>query len=372
MPRNVVSIIICTRDRAESLGETLRAVGETAVPADLALEVLVVDNGSLDGTRPVVRQAKLWGQAPRYLYEPRLGLSCARNAGMAAARGEVLLWTDDDVRPGRTWIEAICRPILDGRADAVAGRVKLPDYLERPWLQSWHRACLAVEAPTRGDFDLTGANMAFARRVLERVPAFDPELGQGALGSCEESLFSRQLLWAGFRLVAAGEDSTAVHYCGEHRLTRSVLMDVLTRQGRSQAYIDYHWKHRSVWFPAPRGGRSLLGLCGLRILQRLLGKRNPAIGRREARWLWRWSYYQQMMIESRRPRQYERFGLEKLVASCPSEAVFAKRKRRRRKPGLFISRRVREANRRGNGGLRTESNPRERFSLFWAGSRNAP
>src|SRR5208283_2151695 len=104
------------------------------------------------------------------------------------------------------------------------------------------------------------------RRVLERVPAFDLELGQGALGSCEESLFSRQLLRAGFRLVAAGEDSTAVHYCGEHRLTRSVLMDVLMRQGRSQAYIDYHWKHRSVWFPAPHGGRSLLGLCGLRIL----------------------------------------------------------------------------------------------------------
>ena len=42
------------------------------------------------------------------------------------------------------------------------------------------------------------------------------------------------------------------------------------RQGRSQAYIDYHWKHRSVWFPTLHGGRSLLGLCGLRMLQRLL------------------------------------------------------------------------------------------------------
>ena len=144
--------------------------------------MLVVDNGSLDRTRRVVRQAKFWGRAPRYLYEPRPGVSYARNAGLAAARGEVLLWTDDDVRPGRTWIEAMCRPILDGRADAVAGRVKLPDYLERPWLRPWHRVCLAVDAPTTGDFDLTGANMAFARRVLEKVPAFDLELGPGALG----------------------------------------------------------------------------------------------------------------------------------------------------------------------------------------------
>ena len=99
---------------------------------------------------------------------------------MAAARGEVLLWIDDDVRPGRAWIETICRPILDGRADAVAGRIKLPEHLERPWLQPWHRVCLAVDAPTTGDFDLTGASMAFARRVLEKVPAFDMEMGVGA------------------------------------------------------------------------------------------------------------------------------------------------------------------------------------------------
>ena len=109
-------------------------------------------------------------------------MSYARNTGMAAARGEVLLWTDDDVRPGRTWIEAMCRPILDRRADAVAGRIKLPDYLERPWLRPWHRVCLAVDAPTTGDFDLIGANMAFARRVLEKVPAFDVEIGVGAWG----------------------------------------------------------------------------------------------------------------------------------------------------------------------------------------------
>ncbi len=158
-------------------------MGAAALPADLAAEVLIVDNGSLDFTRRVVRQAKLWGRAPRYLHEPRLGLSYSRNTGMATAQGEVLLWTDDDVRPGRAWIEAMCRPILDCRADAVAGRVKLPDHLERPWLRPWHRVCLAVDAPTTGDIDMTGANMAFARRVLEKVPAFDLEIGAGALGS---------------------------------------------------------------------------------------------------------------------------------------------------------------------------------------------
>ena len=326
--QHIISIIICTRDRAESLKETLRAIGETEVPSDLAAEVLVVDNGSLDRTRPVVRQAKLWDRAPRYVYEPRLGLSCARNSGLVAARGEVLLWTDDDVRPGHTWIEAMCRPVLDGRADAVAGRIKLASDLERPWLQPWHRVCLAVDVPAAGDFDLPGANMALSRRVLDKVPAFDLELGAGALGACEEALFSQQLLRAGFRLVAAGEDSIVVRHCGEHRLTRKALVDAFMQRGRCQAYIDYHWKHRTVWFPTFHCGQSSLGLGGLRILQRLLGDCRSVIGRREARWLWRRSYYLQMIVESQRPRQYEQFGLEKPVAPRPFETLFAQQKRR--------------------------------------------
>ena len=100
------------------------------------------------------------------------------------------------------------------------------------------------------------------------------------------------------------------------------------RQGRSQAYVDYHWRHRTVWFPTIHGGRSYLGLCGLRAFQWLFGASNSLIGRSEARWLWRWSYYQQMSIEAQRPRQYEQFGLEKLVVSYPLETGVPQQKRR--------------------------------------------
>ena len=214
VPRNLVSIIICTRDRAEDLRETLQALDETLIPDGLAAEVLVVDNDSRDRTRRVVRQAKVWGKAPRYVFEPRQGLSFARNTAAATAQGEVLLWTDDDVRPGRAWLEAMCRPILDGKADAVGGRIVLPACLERPWLRPWHRVCLAVDSLPADDFNLVGGNMAFARRVLDTVPRFDPELGPGGLGFCDDTLFSLQLRAAGLRLLAAGEDSTALHHCG--------------------------------------------------------------------------------------------------------------------------------------------------------------
>jgi glycosyltransferase involved in cell wall biosynthesis len=327
VPHKTVSVIICTRDRAESLKKTLHALDETTIPADVAVEVLVVDNGSRDRTRPVVRQAKCWGQSPRYIFEPQFGQSCARNTAIAAARGDVLLWTDDDVRPAGAWIEAMCRPIFDGRADAVAGRLKLPDYLERPWLKSWHRVCLAVDAPMTDDSNLVGANMAFARHVLHKVPAFDVELGPGMMGFCDDTLFSLQLRTAGFRISSGDKDSAIEHHCGEQRLTRSTLLDVLARQGRSRAYVDYHWRHRTVWLPSIHSAKSQMELGMLRFLRQLSGNRHLIIGRREARALWRWSYYQQMMIEAQRPRQYAQFGLEKRIVSYPMETVFVRRER---------------------------------------------
>ncbi len=233
---------------------------------------------------------------------------------MAATRGEVLLWADDDVRPACGWIEAMCRPIIDDRSDAVAGRITLPEVLQRPWLQPWHRVCLAVDESPQINFDLKGANMAFARHVLAKVPAFDQELGGGAMGAAEDTLFSRQLATAGYRLLAAAEDSTVLHHCGEHRLTRNSLINVIAQQGRSQAYIDYHWKHRRAWLSLLHGLAWSARLCGVATLHRLSGNRPAVIGRREARWLWRWSYHRQMAREAGRPRHYARFGLEKLVA----------------------------------------------------------
>ena len=275
----------------------------------------------------VVRQAKFWGQSPRYVFEPRLGQSCARNAGMAAAQGDVLLWTDDDVRPGEKWIEAMCRPILAARPTPSPAGSSCPT----AWTSM--AAAMAPGLPfsrrrrPRAISTLIGANMAFARRVLKKVPAFDPELGPGALGFGDDTLFSWQLAAAGFRIVAAGDDSMVEHHCGEDRLARSVLADVMARQGRSRAYIDYHWRHRTVWLSALRAATMVLRLCGLRLLYRLATARGAVIGRREARWLWRGAYYRQMAIQWRQPRHYTCFGLEKLVSPGPLESLVARPQR---------------------------------------------
>lgn len=67
----LVSIIICTRNRAKDLRQTLEAIGKVEAPAEMPAEVLVVDNGSTDETAEVARSTKLPRMSLRYVREPR-------------------------------------------------------------------------------------------------------------------------------------------------------------------------------------------------------------------------------------------------------------------------------------------------------------
>jgi GT2 family glycosyltransferase len=214
----------------------------------LPAELLVVDNGSTDETGRIVRQIHPANLSLRMIQEPSAGKSHACNRALAEAAGEILLFTDDDVLVGPDWIEGMCRPILEFKADAVAGGVRFPPELDRQVriCRSWF-ACTAGIIPDRPD-RFVGANMAFRRDVLEQVPGFDTELGPGALGFGEETLFAFQLREAGFRLVARF-DTAVEHHFDPARLTRPKMLQMARQMGRSKAYVLYHWRHEEI----PRG-----------------------------------------------------------------------------------------------------------------------
>jgi glycosyltransferase involved in cell wall biosynthesis len=245
-----VSIIICTRDRAEDLRQTLTIMARVRVPDDMPAELLVVDNASVDHTADVARSCMLPNMPVRYVYEPRRGKGYAYNTGMAEARGEVFLFTDDDVRPPLDWIEGMCRPILEGEADAVAGGVRIAPHLERTWMKPMHRSWMAsTECIPHDSPELIGANMAFSRKVLSKIPGFDPELGPGALGFGDDTLLASQLLVAGFTLVSKF-DVVAEHHFHVSRLSRDSLLTRSKSAGRTSAFLQYHWDHRII--PLPR------------------------------------------------------------------------------------------------------------------------
>ena len=98
-----VSVIVCTYNRSSVLADTLESFLHLRVPEGVGWELLVVDNNSKDQTREVVEGFA--GRLPlRYLFEPRQGKTCALNLALKEAKGDLLLFTDDDVRLDPGWL----------------------------------------------------------------------------------------------------------------------------------------------------------------------------------------------------------------------------------------------------------------------------
>ncbi len=231
-----LSVCICTFNRAALLERTLRQLAAVRVPGSVELEVVVVDNGSTDPTPAVLQQ--LGGMLPlRPVREVRLGLSHARNAAARAARGEMLLWTDDDVLVEPGWLEGYaraCREFPD--VGFFGGPVD-------PWFEGEPPAWLRESFPTLGQAyairDLPpgtthltcqslpyGANFA-TRAALHARLSFNPDLGRvGRRGGClsEESSFLQRALDLGYsgRWVP---ESRVAHLIPRERQTLRYLRD---------------------------------------------------------------------------------------------------------------------------------------------------
>jgi glycosyltransferase involved in cell wall biosynthesis len=221
----MISVVIATRDRAKLLAATLEAVVAQDSPGQ-PFEVVVVDNASIDGTPAVVEDLARRSPVPvLYLREMRPGKSHALNSAVPQARGELLVFTDDDVIPSPGWLAAYARAFAETGADYAVGRI-LPLWEGRApgWMSPAFYGALAVpDAGTRRlplakglneEIMPIGANMAIRRPVLDRVGGWNPDLGklQGTLRTGEDHEFALKMLSAGLHGVYEPEA------CVQHRV----------------------------------------------------------------------------------------------------------------------------------------------------------
>jgi glycosyltransferase involved in cell wall biosynthesis len=206
-PSPAVSVVLCTYNRSSLLADALDALVNQA-DGTPPYEVIVVDNNSSDGTRDVIERLSASGLV-RYGFEPRQGLSLARNHGVSLARADLFAFTDDDVRVSPTWIRSIVQAFVDSPdAGMVGGRVE-PVWEAAPpsWLPETGDAPLALanfgDEPFRITPDrpvcLIGANVAVRRRVFDRTGGFstDVQRVRDGIGSTEDYDFQRRALSLG-------------------------------------------------------------------------------------------------------------------------------------------------------------------------------
>jgi glycosyltransferase involved in cell wall biosynthesis len=239
----LVTVALCTHNHLDRLERTLAALRVLHGPAE-GWELLVVDNRCTDGTADyLARPGWQPASAPAHVVrEDKLGLSNARNCAIEHARGEYILFIDDDETPHENWLLAHAAAMVQWGADAQGGPIDVQFVDgERPaWLQDELLGFIGRLDHGGGDRWMTdpdtpifGGNFAFRRRVFERIGGFD--CGLGRLGSAnfggEDLEIYERLLQAGQR-VRWVSDALIYHRIDARKLRRGYFLDLHYRQGR--------------------------------------------------------------------------------------------------------------------------------------------
>jgi glycosyltransferase involved in cell wall biosynthesis len=244
-----VSVIVPVRNAERSLPALIHALLSQEYPADRR-ELILVDNGSTDGTGGIIRDSER--QGVRGVRELALGSYRARNAGVRIAAGNVFAFTDADCTPSPGWLGHGVQYMVDQGIDVLAGRVRQEVagpanlwetieqivYLKQAWYE-------------KQGFGAT-ANLFVRRKAFEAVGGFD-----GRLLSSGDRMLCLDAARAGYRFG----------YCGEaivNHMPRSTARELALKEVR----LGYGFGQICRFYPKSGGlrcfGQTYLPIPGIR------------------------------------------------------------------------------------------------------------
>jgi glycosyltransferase involved in cell wall biosynthesis len=270
----VISVCICTYNRGESLRRTLDSLARQKDVNLGATEVLIVDNNCTDGTINLVEQFR--ERLPiRRVTENRQGLAHARNRAVAEFRGDVLLFTDDDVRLETGWLAGYHDAIRRfPAADYFGGRI-LPDWgsAKPRWIRDeplplidgvlvWFDRGVETRTFLAAEPLPFGASFAIKRNLFATLGLFRADLGTGGtgLGRGEETEFLMRARDSGAQGVYVGE-ALCFHNYDQQRLRIRELYYYGMLSGKS---------HNAIFAPMDCGSYWVAGLFVLRGLYQVV------------------------------------------------------------------------------------------------------
>lgn len=242
MPNDLLSVVICSYNRADSLAQALESVVAQSPSPDFDVEVVVVDDGSTDHTAETVARVAAAAPVPvRHVYEgARAGIAVARNRGVTEARGNWVVFFDDDQLAEPDWLIQLNRVARANRAKCVGGARKLD--LPPGKLAALGPICRGIlgenlysgppailtgkELPTTG-------SLLISKEIFDRVGLFDTTL----TSSGEDAELIGRARRAGYDIWTAPEAMVA-HMIPKHRQEAPYFRWVSLRWGNQFARID--------------------------------------------------------------------------------------------------------------------------------------
>jgi glycosyltransferase involved in cell wall biosynthesis len=254
-PKPLLSVLICTRNRALILADALRSLLSQSF--DLGdFEIIVIDNASTDGTRQLVEDLAAREKRVRYVHEARLGVAKARNRGAREARGLYFAYFDDDITA-----EPFCLQNLVGaffhqnpKPAAVMGKIDLN------WAGGRPASFPAAYEPLLSRFDrgdeprfmgpadyLLTTNVAFETKIFLESGGVREDLGRvgGMLLGGEDNEIFRRYLHSELRVFYEPR-AVAKHLVPESRQRRGWLLKRIFAEGTSQSAFNFAGASRSV------------------------------------------------------------------------------------------------------------------------------
>jgi glycosyltransferase involved in cell wall biosynthesis len=202
-----ISVVISTYNRGPVLPAAIESILRQNAP-EVSYELIVVDNNSTDDTRQVVESFSTRSNV-RYVFEAKQGPSHGRNAGIANARGRIIAFTDDDVRPASDWLSNIKRAFNNNpEVECVGGKI----------LPSWPIADYGpgtIHSAPNTPICWSTSNIAFRSVVFDRIGGFS-----GTFMRCQDRELMCRFMREGGRMMYTPDVVVTAEVIAE-RLTKA-------------------------------------------------------------------------------------------------------------------------------------------------------
>lgn len=268
---NYLTILLCTYNRAKLLRPLLEElINQVKIQGRSDLEILLIDNNSNDETKDISLQYQNKYNFLTYEFEGRQGLAIARNKGLKLAKGEVIVFIDDDINLDKNWLYEILNSLNKYPYKAFGGRViplwekAKPSYINLCGLFSLSQKIFPahdngeierVYPITKEETNPIGANMWIYKEIFEKYGGFREDLGRVGYGGipCEDTEFCSRLLRNNEQIFYYPK-AIVYHLVSSYRMTKEFIKS---------------WHYRNGISIVRKGGRSFAMLDLVRFLNRL-------------------------------------------------------------------------------------------------------